>query len=358
MLDPFFADGTLVMAFAAIAVFAAVVAIALPASRDPRHTARLRVIARERGRLREARLTELSSQTRALLRLEARSALKQLGAVLKSTDLLRGADVTARLRMAGLRGPEPEALFLFLRVAAPIALAALTLGALLLHPGSRLSPRAALMLAVGAGAIGAGLPRLLLARMIARRQVRILRAFPDALDLLLICVQAGMSVEAALGRVAKDIACQSIELAEELSLTMAELAYLPSRWKAYHNLGERTGLPAVKLIAAALAQAERLGTSISQALTAAAKECRAARLNEAEQKAAALPPKLTVPLVAFFLPVLLATILTPAIINMRAALEENGSYFNRQPGLRPGATTPPEARAGRRSRRTPGRSPP
>jgi tight adherence protein C len=181
--------------------------------------------------------------------------------------------------------------------------------------------------------------------MIARRQAAILRAFPDALDLLLICVQSGMSVEAALGRVAKDIACQSIELAEELSLTMAELAYLPLRWRAYHNLGERTGLSAVKLIAAALAQAERLGTSISHALMAAAAECRSARLNEAEQQAAALPPKLTVPLVVFFLPVLMAVILTPAVINMRTALRDNGGSFTQQTEPRRGAKTSPYGRA-------------
>jgi tight adherence protein C len=121
-----------------------------------------------------------------------------------------------------------------------------------------------------------------------------------------------MSVEAALARVTSEISSQSIALAEELSLTMAELSYLPSRWRAYHNLGERTGLAPVKLIAAALAQAERYGTPISQALGAVARECREARQSEAERKAASLPPKLMVPLVVFFLPVLLAVILAPA----------------------------------------------
>ena len=139
-----------------------------------------------------------------------------------------------------------------------------------------------------------------------------MRAFPDGLDLLLICIHAGMSVEAALARVTSEISSQCIELAEELGLTMAELSYLPCRWRAYHNLGERTGLAQVKLIAAALAQAERYGTPISQALAAAGRECREMRLFEAERKAAALPPKLTVPLVLFFLPVLLGVILAPA----------------------------------------------
>jgi len=356
MLTTLFADGTLATVLAAIAAFAAVAAFALPGTRHPRHEARLRMVARERGQLREARLAELSSQTKAKLRLEAHSALKRLGAALKASNPFGAGDITARLRMAGLRGPEPEAVFLFLRAATPIAFFALSLAVLLLRPGSQISPGSALLLAVGAGAIGFGLPRFVLARLIARRQTAILRGFPDALDLLLICVQAGMSVEAALARVTKDIACQSIELAEELSLTMAELAYLPSRWRAYHNLGERTGLPAVKLIAAALAQAERLGTSIGQALTAAADECRAARLTEAERKAAALPPKLTIPLVVFFLPILLAAILTPAILNMRSALRESGGYFTQRLEPRRDARSGQNARPAQPGRETPGRS--
>ncbi len=185
----------------------------------------------------------------------------------------------------------------------------------------------ALAICVAAAAVGYSLPRLVLDRLIARRQRTILRAFPDALDLLLICVQSGMSVEAALARVTKDISPQSIELAEELSLTMAELSYLPVRWRAYANLGERIGLPAVRLITSALVQAERYGTSIGQALAAAARDGREARIAEAERKAAALPPKLAVPLVAFFLPVLLTIILAPALMQANEALHKDGAGF-------------------------------
>ena len=132
--------------------------------------------------------------------------------------------------------------------------------------------------------------------------------------MLLICVQSGMSVEAAFGKVAKEITSQSIAMGEEMSLTTAELSYLPERRMAYENLGKRTGLPGVKAVVTALIQAERYGTPISSALRVMAKENREIRMSEAEKKAASLPPKLTVPMIVFFLPVLFLVILGPAAI--------------------------------------------
>jgi tight adherence protein C len=123
-----------------------------------------------------------------------------------------------------------------------------------------------------------------------------------------------MSVEASFGKVAKEVAAQSVELAEELSLTTAELSYLPDRRLAYENLAKRTALPSVKAVTTALIQAERYGTPVGQALRTMAKENREMRMGEAEKKAAALPPKLTVPMILFFLPVLFLVILGPAAI--------------------------------------------
>src|SRR5262249_55755075 len=152
--------------------------------------------------------------------------------------------------------------------------------------------------------------------LVQRRQTSIKQAFPDALDMLLICVQSGMSAEAAFGKVADEIGIASLELAEELSLTTAELSYLPDRRAAYENLGKRTGLPGVKAVTTALIQAERYGTSIGRALRVMAQENREARMAEAEKKAAALPPKLTVPMIVFFLPVLFIVIMGPAAIQL------------------------------------------
>jgi tight adherence protein C len=129
-------------------------------------------------------------------------------------------------------------------------------------------------------------------------------------------VQAGMSIEAAFGKVAKEVTTQSIELAEEFSLTTAELSYLQDRRLAFDNLGKRTGIAGVKSVATALIQAERYGTPVSQALRVMAKENREMRMSEAEKKAAALPPKLTVPMIVFFLPVLFVVILGPAALQV------------------------------------------
>ena len=140
------------------------------------------------------------------------------------------------------------------------------------------------------------------------------RAFPDTLDLLLICVESGMSIEAAFKKVSEEVGSQSVALAEELTLTTAELSYLPDRRQAYENLAKRTDLDGVKSVCMALQQAERYGTPLATMLRVMAQENRDMRMSEAEKKAAALPPKLTVPMILFFLPVLFVVIIGPAAI--------------------------------------------
>jgi tight adherence protein C len=135
--------------------------------------------------------------------------------------------------------------------------------------------------------------------------------------MLLICVESGMSIELALGRVGQEIGPASIELAEEMALCTAELSYLPERRMAYENLARRTDHPGVRSVAMALVQAERYGTPLGSALRVMAKENRELRITEAEKKAAALPAKLTVPMIVFFLPVLFGVIMGPAIIQVQ-----------------------------------------
>jgi len=165
---------------------------------------------------------------------------------------------------------------------------------------------------------GMQLPWLFLKNRITKRQLSIRRAFPDALDLLLICVESGMSIEAGFKRVSEEIGSQSIALAEELTLTTAELSYLQDRRQAYDNLARRTDLEGVRSVCVALQQAERYGTPLAQTLRVLAQENRDMRMSEAEKKAAALPPKLTVPMILFFLPVLFIVILGPAAIRVTA----------------------------------------
>jgi tight adherence protein C len=162
------------------------------------------------------------------------------------------------------------------------------------------------------------LPLMLLKNKIQRRQLSIRRAFPDTLDLLLICVESGMSIEAAFRKVSDEVGTQSVALAEELTLTTAELSYLPDRRQAYENLAKRIDLDGVRSVCMALQQSERYGTPLATMLRVMAQENRDMRMSEAEKKAAGLPPKLTVPMILFFLPVLFIVILGPAAIKVMA----------------------------------------
>jgi len=222
------------------------------------------------------------------------------------------------LARAGYRGQGHLTTYLFMRFATPIILFILGFVYLeLFIPGTR-PLYLNLVYAIGLGLLGSYLPVLLLKNTTTKRQTSIRRAWPDCLDLLLLCVESGMSVEHAFKRVAREIGQQSAELAEELTLTTAELSFLEDRTRAFDNLGRRTGLDGVRSVMTALIQAERYGTSVGQALRVMAEEGREQRMNEAEKKAAALPPKLTVPLILFFLPVLFIVIITPALIKVFA----------------------------------------
>ena len=221
-----------------------------------------------------------------------------------------------KLAMAGYRGQGHLTTFLFMRFITPLVVFALAgFYVIILAPGER-PLYLNLVYAIGAGLLGVYLPNLMLRNTTSKRQASIKKAWPDCLDLLLLCVEAGMSMEHAFKRVAKEIGAQSVELAEELTLTTAELSFLEDRGRAYDNLGRRTGLDGVKSVMTALIQADRYGTSVGQALRVMAEEGREGRMMEAEKKAASLPPKLTVPLILFFLPVLFIVIMAPAMIKV------------------------------------------
>ncbi|MEO5806229.1 type II secretion system F family protein [Devosia sp.] len=219
-----------------------------------------------------------------------------------------------KLAMAGFRGQGHLTTFLFMRFATPVGIFVLVSLYLIfvMYPDKPLFLN--LLYAIAAAIIASFLPNVLLKNATVKRQASIRKAWPDCLDLMLLCVEAGMSMEHAFKRVAKEIGQQSVALAEELTLTTAELSFLDERSRAYENLGRRTGLDNVKSVMTALIQADRYGTSVGQALRVMAEEGREQRMMEAEKKAASLPPKMTVPLILFFLPVLFIVIMAPAII--------------------------------------------
>jgi tight adherence protein C len=283
---------------------------------------RIKRVALEREKMRAEEMARLRgatavSETRGIRRSgETKTYMKNIVERLDLKKAFQDDATVDKLAMAGFRGQGHLTTFLFMRLATPIGIFVLLgLYLVFLNPGDR-PLYLNLVYAIGGGLVGAYLPMVLLKNSTSKRQSSIKRAWPDCLDLLLLCVEAGMSMEHAFKRVAKEIGQQSAELAEELTLTTAELSFLEDRGRAYENLGRRTGLDGVKSVMTALIQADRYGTSVGQALRVMAEEGREMRMMDAEKKAASLPPKLTVPLILFFLPVLFIVIIAPAMIRI------------------------------------------
>lgn len=269
-----------------------------------------------RRRSRQAMRGGAGSEASSLRRTDD-SFRSRVVARLNLMKLLEDPKVADNMIQAGFRGPGPLNTFYFFRFATPFILMALTAFYLFVVVKPDLPMMTQVAMVVMAAGVGFYAPNIYLKNMIDKRRASIMAAFPDSLDLLLICVESGMSIEAAIQKVSQEVGGQSIELAEELSLLSAELSYLPDRRMAYEGMAKRTQHPGIKAVATAMTQAETYGTPLGSALRVMAKENRDLRLSAAEKKAAALPAKLTVPMILFFLPVLFVVILGPAIINIQ-----------------------------------------
>jgi len=308
----------LTMLFAAIAASATAYALISPMFAGDGLARRMKAVASERERIRQRERERMSRNEKVTLR---QSPKQLVGKIVHDFNLgkwLAQEEAKDKLVMAGYRGQAPYITFLFFRLVTPVVFLAVT--ALYIFVILKLNHTATVKIGICIAAAWAGMqtPMLFLKNAISKRQLSIKRAFPDALDLLLICVESGMSIEAAFRKVSYEIGSQSVALAEEFTLTTAELSYLQDRKMAYENLQKRTGLDGVKSVCMALMQSERYGTPLGQTLRVMAQENRDMRMNEAEKKAAALPPKLTVPMIVFFLPILFVVILGPTGIRISA----------------------------------------
>ncbi len=318
-INGFLNPQSLMVIFAAVAAAATVLTFAMPiVFADPLNK-RMKAVAVEREKIR-ARERERLAQGKQKISLRE-SPKQYINKIVEGFNLSKWVgQEEARLKLvqAGYRGQAPYVTYLFFRMVTPIV--AFVTAAFYLFVVLDFNQPASVKigLCIGAAYIGMHLPWMLLKSKIQKRQVSIKRAFPDTLDLLLICVESGMSIEAALKKVGDEVGSQSVALAEELTLTTAELSYLPDRRQAYDNLAKRTDLEGVKSVCMALTQAEKYGTPLGSMLRVMAQENRDMRMSEAEKKAAGLPPKLTVPMILFFLPVLFVVILGPAVIKVMA----------------------------------------
>jgi tight adherence protein C len=172
------------------------------------------------------------------------------------------------------------------------------------------------MPAIAAALLGFYAPNIYLKNVAAKRAKQLQLALPDGLDLMVICAEAGLSLDATLLRVARELAASWPELAEEFALTAAELTFMPDRRLAFENLNNRTDSDAIRAVVNTLQQTAKFGTPLAHSLRILANESRAARMTRAEEKAARLPAMLTVPMILFILPTLFIVLLGPAAINI------------------------------------------
>src|SRR6201992_2232055 len=309
----------LITAAVGILSFATIFTLLLPMLEGKGLDDRLGTVSKRREELRAKHHAALNAK-RGALRVEHNSFMKATLDRFRLQNILEGENSREKLASAGYRGQAPLITFMFFRFVMPpvLFLVVLFYTFLILH--LEWSAMQKILAAVVGAAIGFYLPDMFVSNMSQRRQASIMIAFPDALDLMLICVESGMSIETAFGRVSGEIGTQSAELAEELALTTAELSYLPDRRQAFDNLAKRCGHQGVKAVATALNQAEKYGTPMGQALRVTATANREMRVQAAEKKAASLPAKLTVPMIIFFLPCLFVVIGGPAAMNAMKTL--------------------------------------
>lgn len=298
-----------------VAALGAIVSLTLPYLQTDRLGARLKLVSERRDELKSQARSERDNR-KSKIRPTASTYMQQVVDRLSLRKIMDSPETRIKLSQAGLRGQAALVTFLFFRLVMPVIVFAGAFIYLLITDNFSGNFTAKLAVSLVAGGIGFYLPNVYIQNLITKRQQAIARAFPDALDLLLICVEAGMTIEVAFGRVAKEIGGQSIELAEELGLTTAELAYLSERRTALENLAQRTGLDGVKAVVTSLIQSERYGTPLGQSLRVMSQENRDLRMAAAEKKAGALPAQLTIPMIGCFLPVLFLVILGPVAITL------------------------------------------
>src|SRR5215212_2890132 len=313
LLDPQF----LAMILVAIGTAATVWTLALPLVESDGLSKRMKAVATERERIRARERERLArAQSKPSLRQEPKAYMRQVVNQFRLARWLGTETARMKLTMAGYRGQQAEITFLFFRLVTPIGF--FLASSFYLFVLKVLDYPTFVLTGIVIASLYAGIkaPEVFLTNTISKRKASITAAWPDALDLLLICVESGMSIEAAFRRVSAEIGSQSVPLAEELTLTTAELSYLQDRKTAYENLAKRTDLDGVKSVCMALQQAEKYGTPLAQTLRVMSQENRDMRMSDAEKKAAGLPPKLTVPMILFFLPALFVVILGPATIRV------------------------------------------
>ncbi len=309
-----------------VAAFAVMVAIyAATTSRDPM-TKRVKALNDRREQL-KAGITA-STKRRAKL-VQRNDATDRMRTMLSSMKVLQDSQVKAaqvKLAQAGIRSKDWAVAVIFGRMVLPIVFGGFMLIWVYGTDGfSEWSPLKRYALVAMTFILSYKAPDIFLKNKIQKRSHAIRKGLPDALDLLVICAEAGLTVDAAFHRVARELGRAYPELGEEFTLTAIELGFLTERRAAFENLASRVNLEAVKGVTTTMIQTEKYGTPLASALRVLSAEFRNERMMRAEEKAARLPAIMTVPLICFILPVLFVVILGPAACSIKDSMS-NGSW--------------------------------
>ncbi len=308
-----------IVGLAVLSALTAAAAIAVPILNRQAHLSRFKSIMNRRQELSRKQTESLAGKGSAIRQRKQATRTETMKKVLRGLKLdraLSSRDARAHLAQAGYRSQHALISYIFSRVV--FAALGFSLSFIVLSFWLDLAYPFAANLAVMIGGAVAGflLPGVYISNAAQKRQQELNEGFADALDLMVICVEGGLSVEAAFERVTVELAETAPTLSQEFGLTAAELAYLGDRHQAYVNFAERTGLATIKSLTTTLLQSEKYGTPVGRALKVLGKERRAERMAKAEKKGASLPAKLTVPMILFFLPPLFMVVIGPAVIQI------------------------------------------
>ena len=308
---------SLILLLASGATFMMIMVMAWPFIQENQMKSRLKVVAKRREELQAMQRAKLQESSKKAVVSESQIGLmKKVVEALNLQELLEAKALKLKLAGAGYRGPSAAIIFTFMRILTPIVLTGVAFILLFVTKSFNVEFSMKVMITIAAVPVGFYLPHLVLTNQLQTRQAEFVRSFPDGLDLLVICVEAGLSMEAAFHRVTEEMAATAPILSQEFGLTTAELAYLGDRSLALNNFSDRMAIDPVKSLCTSLIQSEKYGTPLAMALRVISKEQRETRMAKVDEKAAALGAKLTVPMIAFFLPVIFIVVLGPAVIQM------------------------------------------
>ena len=276
---------------------------------------------RKKARIKAIQAQELRLKTQFLKaeqhHLKTPKLLNVMERVVQKLNVLKSREaekVVIDLAQAGIRKKEAITIYFFFRFSLPFVFGGLAVLWFYVLKMGELTPLMRMLVCCAAVLVGAVAPKVYISNAAQKRREALQKGVPDALDLLVVCAEAGLSLDMALKRVSKEMIGPYPEVGEELGITAMELGFLPNRADALANLNQRTALPSLRAVVGTLQQTERYGTPLAHSLRVLSSEFRTERMLKAEEKAAKLPATLTIPMIVFIMPALFIVLLGPALI--------------------------------------------